>query len=187
MNLSENKLQSPHKIIITSLGVILTSLGIFYFIITPTQKKIKNLKNEILIQKINFEKNLEEVRNSNKINEQFSKITPDLEKLENTSINKNNKLEFITTIENIAHKNNLIQKIDLTPAGNIKIFEKTKLSLTLSGEYMNFIKYLSDINKLDYYINIQSIEISKISSPKTMEQQKESNLHIKINADTYWR
>lgn len=188
MNLTENKIQNQHKIILIIIGIVFSSLAVYYFIIPPTIKKIIKLKNDILIQKINFEKNLDENKNLGKTSEQFKQIQPDLQKFENTSIDKNKKLEFITILENAATQNNIIQKINMEPIDDKKSNQKIKLDITLSANFTNFLKYLSTLNQMDNYININSIEIDRLASPRISENKEENdNLHIKINADTYWR
>src|SRR3989339_74901 len=101
---------------------------------------------------------------------------------------------IIPTTENIKKIKNeiMVQKINLAPGQNKKNYQITKLNISLSGSFLNLINYLSDIEALDYYINIYSIDINKGQSTRTTEyaeypDQKDANLNIKIIADTYWQ
>jgi len=192
MNLQTIKMNTKQKIIAIILIVSLICLVIVYFIIIPTTENIKKIKNEILTQKINFEKNLDQNKNITQITEQLKIIEPELKKFNNIFINQSQELEFITILEGIANQNKMVQKINLAPGQNKKNYQITKLNISLSGSFLNLINYLSDIEALDYYINIYSIDINKGQSTRTTEyaeypDQKDANLNIKIIADTYWQ
>ena len=71
------------------------------------------------------------------------------------------KIEFFSILEKIAQKYNLKFNLNLI---FLESPEKISLKFDLEGEYFNFLKYLIDLERLDYYININEISINEITS-----------------------
>ena len=116
------------------------------------------------------------------------------------------ELGFITDLENVASKNNMKQIIDFDNSKyeitqDIKIIP---LQLRLNGSLENLISYINSLEKLDYYIEINQIDINtsinkskRKSSGLTMGNKKEGEgeiegeedveLSIKLDGLTYWK
>jgi len=120
-----------------------------------------------------------------------------LDIFEKIFINSNRELEFITTLEGIANENNIAQKInlDLSLAQNEQIYKKIPLDLNLRGEFKNLIEYLTDLESLNYYLNINLLEFSTTQSSGGVvlpvrsgkNEQPIGNVNLRILADTYWQ
>ena len=192
MNLTSFKdIGLKQKIIANSALMIAIILGIIFFVIIPGLNSVKGLMENIISQKIELEQTMIKEKNNSKISEKIKKIEPQMSKFEQIFINQNRELEFITTLEDIANKNKVAQKISLTPVlesgGN---FKKTPLNITAKGEFKNIMEYLTGLESSNYYINIKSIELasSRARAPKDQDgYSPNAPVNIKIFALTYWR
>jgi len=189
------KLSSKNKLFI-SVGMLLVLDIIFvYLLILPAIDNIKNSRNDIINLKIDLENKTIREKNLNTLNEKISKIEPQLEKINQIFISKNREIEFITTLESLESKYNVIQKlnIDLNNPEKGEEFNKIPISIDASGNFKNLMDYLANIESLSYYINIQNISLSKNSldnsSSKTalLGQASQNQMELKISGYTYWK
>ena len=120
------------------------SLLLFYTIVLPTINNIKELRKEIIKQKIDFQTSFANIKNTSSLEKKLKQIEPQLSILDDVFINQNRELEFITTLEGIAAQRGIQQKLNLNISSGKKIdsFTEIPLSLTLSGTYNNLVKYL---------------------------------------------
>ncbi len=200
-NNNSKKIDIKQKIILLISGTILWIVGITILIIIPQIHSINDLGERIKSHKIYLEEQYE-----NKINEQKNKkkleiIEKEIKKIDQMFISQNRELEFITTLEEIASRHNIKQKISLEDNNqkeeNNKGYKENRLQLTSQGTFSDLLNYLMDIESLNYYINIKSIEfISKNDDSKNkyvpnMIQQEDANndnqIMCKIVANTYWK
>lgn len=152
------------KIAIYILGVsIITSL-IIYFVILPTLRDIKKINEAVYAEKIDLEKKYLRGQLLKKTIEDFEKIKPEKDKLKSLFITEGEELTFITALEKVAASHNLNQKLSLQPLkdneeGN-NLYYSLPLTITIQGKFIDTLKYLEDLEKLNYYFNILSITIS---------------------------
>ncbi len=165
----------------TLLSIVII-LIIVAFIYPKTKRMLiisieaENLKNSITIQQSTGD--LEEITNS------YEKYETKLNLLNQAMIAKNRELEFITTLENIATRFKLQQKININQSENIDSsnYAKIPLSVSLNGEFKNEIEYLQSIEKLSIYINVKKISITTAKEENTATATK-----MIILADTFWQ
>lgn len=196
------KINLKNKIIAALIGFALIIFGLIYFIVMPTIKDIEAMGGEIEGQKIDLEKKYIKGNSLRQLTENLKEIEPKLSLLDQIFINKNRELEFITTIENKADNSQISQKINLNSprAAENQEFQKNDLQLFANGEFTKQLKYLMDLESLNYYINIKSLELS--SSPGSGQAvpniknsgqgtsasgNKSNNINLVITADTYWK
>ncbi len=202
--ISNNNLKKIHikqKIAFLILGTVLWIAGVIILIIIPQINSINDLGERIKNHKIYLEAQYE-----NKINEQKNKkkleiIEKEIKKIDQMFISQNRELEFITTLEEIASRHNIEQKISLEDNNqkekNHKSYKKNRLQLTSQGTFSDLLNYLMDIESLNYYINIQSIEFVSENDenknryiPAIIQQENINNnnqIMCKITANTYWK
>lgn len=196
------KIDLKNKIIASLIGLVLIIFALIYFIVVPTIKDIKTMGEEIAGQIIDLEKKYIKGNSLRQLTENLKKIEPKLNLLNQIFINKNRELEFITTIENEATDSQVSQKINLSSPKNTENqeFQKNSLQLFTRGGFNQQLKYLINLESLDYYINIKSLELS--SSPgdrpavsgldnngqETSISKNELNeINLSLLADTYWK
>jgi Tfp pilus assembly protein PilO len=198
MNLNSfRNLNIKNKIAINIILFLLANALIVFLLITPFINHIKNLRTNIITEKINLETKIARERDVNLLSEKLDRIEPQLKKFEKIFINSNRELEFITTLEGIAVKNNVAQKInlDLSAAQSEQIYKRIPLELNVQGDFKNLITYLIDLEALSYYLNINMLEFSTIQSASALilsvksDQSKQpiGNVNLKISADTFWQ
>jgi Tfp pilus assembly protein PilO len=168
-------------------GIFLSILlALIYLIIIPTISEIKDTKKEVINQKNELEKKLNREKNLSTLNEDLKKIEPEVDFLNQIFIEKNKELEFITTLEGIAAKNDINQTLSLNTDKSAKFgqYTKTPIGITADGKYNNLIDYLKNIEAMKYYINISSLDM-------VLENQDPSSPYkkgrLQISADTYWK
>jgi Tfp pilus assembly protein PilO len=196
-NFDFGKIGYKNKMIIVAAVFVLGGALLTYGVIKPAVSHINDLKRNIIDQKVELEQGVAEEENMKKLNENLAKIDSQLVKFENIFINQGRDLEFITTLEAIANKNNIEQKIGLgQPSGQEnKTYKKIPLELTVSGKYHDLLNYLADLESLNYYLIINFLEFSNTqsspASPRGAERDRANaesgNIVLKIAADTYWK
>jgi hypothetical protein len=194
MNLNNyKKLSVTQKIIVIAINFLLIIFIIANFFIFPAISDIKKLNKNIISQKIDLQNKLINEKNLISLNEKIDKIKPQLDKFNQIFINQNRDLEFITTMEGIAEKNNISQKITFDPAAGIteQDHKKVLINFELSCDYANFIKYLDNLETLPYYINIYKIDIatgdSNFNQAIQYNLKPKNNINITMSADTFWK
>lgn len=191
------KLNLKNKITASSVGFLAIILLLIYFIVIPTIKEIKVIGQTIEAQREDLEKKYIKGQSLRQSTENLSKIEPKLELLDQIFINRNRELEFITSLENKANKNQISQKINLSAPQKAENqnFQKTNLQLFTKGGFIKQLQYLLDLEHLNYYINIKLLELSPATGGEKAEtniqetspaSEKTNNLNMFIGADTYW-
>jgi Tfp pilus assembly protein PilO len=179
------------KIIIGSIAFPLIIGSIIYFIVLPTIKDIEKMRNEIEMQRVDLEMKYIKGQSLKKLSENLKTIEPQLAKLDKIFIDQDQVLEFVTTLEEIANINGIDQKINLMPEKSVKKnrYKKIPLQIFASGNFFKQLNYLMDLETLNYYININSIELTAgaVRSAAKEEQDMERDVNMLIFADTYWR
>ena len=183
-----------NKMIATFLAYSLLIFFIIYFIIFPRVKFIRENGREIIERRVFLEEQYIRARNFKENNEEMKLVDADIQKLDEVFVNYDNDLQFIETLEKIAIDNNVNQKISLGAIKNEEIseFEKITLEISANGNFLNIMNYLIDLETLNYYINISSLDIfeSKVDierGPGEEGPSSSSNVSCKITADTYWK
>ncbi len=160
--------------------MLLTIFLIVYLIILPSTDNIKESYNDLLLLKVDFETKTEKKLKLQEIDKKISKIENKLYLIDNIFVHENRELEFITTLEGIARKNNVTPKVNLNISPNSlnSKYNTVNLLITSEGTFFNLYNYLSDIEKLNYYININKLEFYSNGN---------KNVTMRISADTYWK
>ena len=149
------------------LGTLLLLIAVCLFVVWPTIKEIKNISTKIYEQKEELEKLYLKGQFLKPTKEQYKKSQSQIPDLSKLIIKKKEELKIITALEEAASRNTLLQEINLQDPEKVTK-EKTKpetkyqairLIIKVSGNYSNFLKYLVDLELLDYYINIDTIRI----------------------------
>lgn len=157
----------------------------------PSINKIKEIRNEIISQKVQLERDMINQRNISTLSKKIEEIEPQLNKLEQIFINKNRELEFITALEGIAQDNNITQGLQLSPASETtnKLYKKIPLSLKCQGEFEHILNYLTDLEGLQYYITVNHLTFSSDKSARSIQAPTATNpiITMQIIADTYWQ
>ncbi|MBA3047432.1 type II secretion system protein M [Patescibacteria group bacterium] len=184
---------SLKKKIIAGPVIFLAIMGIIvFFIVMPAINDIKKIKNEVEAERIDLEKKYIKGQSLKQLKENLQEIKPDLEKLNNVFVINEQELDFITTLENFAHENNVEQKINMDAFKNLdksKALQEIRLNLSLAGGFTELLNYLADLESSHYYITVNSLEVSSASAKSPIAGKDlglSSGISMAISANIYW-
>ena len=167
------------------VGLLIALLGIVIFIVVPAVRDIKNLNQKIIDQRTLLESRYEKrlsiknaIRNFNSLQPQV----PDLVK--SIYLNPGNEIEFITSLEALADKNRVSQTVNFDNKGgdtSSQTAKKVPVEILLNGEYVNIVRYIQDLEKLDFYLIITSISaVPRANDPA-------GNIRTLLSGYTFWK
>jgi hypothetical protein len=94
--------------------------------------------------------------------------------------NELSDLRLIEDLENIAQKNNVVQKIILSNIDD-KNSEKIEIVISIDGTYGQAIRYLNDLENYQFFVIIEKIEIIPQISNKSDPNNPIVSLRLKIS------
>lgn len=178
------------KEIISFSSPAVISMVIIFFITYPTISYIQDIKEKITEQHRDLEIKYQNAKQLKKNSEKINQLQDKLVVLDDIFVKQEQELGFITTLENIATKNNIDQKINLIKATpkTSKQTSKTPpeesmgFDINASGSYKNILAWLLEIEQLTYYINFESLNINTTS---TEINNTTENITIKLIGKVY--
>lgn len=101
-------------------------------------------------------------------------------------IERDGEVKFISELEAVAAKYGVAQKIALGAAesyGQGNVLNRRRINILLGGDYINILRYVSAVEQLGYYINIQNARASSEGSARP--KGAESSGDVKANLEGY--
>lgn len=180
------KFHIPHKALLVNILIITLIAVQIAFITLPNLVTIDRIKKDIGDQYAEVSRQLALGQTTKKILEDLKNIRPLLEKIAGFFLKESEQLTFITTLENLALKNNLEIKLQLSDIPENDVTEEEiftiPLSLTLTGSYTDTIKFLIEMQNQSFYINITNLSINA-----SREQKDDPDITTSLRANTYWK
>jgi len=166
----------------TTLVIIVISV-IIALIILPTVQEIRQISVSIYNERIDLEKKYLKGQLLKKTIADFEEIEPQKEKLESIFIIESEELEFISTLENVSSISGVKQVIelktkDIQEKNNIKTYP---LKITASGDFNQIMKYITSLEGLDYYLNIDYLKI--VSDQNSLMATLTGNAFAKVKTE----
>lgn len=166
----------------------------------PLVKKIYTKNKAVTEQKEELLNLLKQGQSVKQNKEDLKKINSKKYIFEQSWLKIDDELRFITDLEKIAKANNLEQTIKFDNT-DFKLLDKEirviPVDLHLNAELVNFMNYIGDIEKLDYYINFKNIKITSNNKAKigphqlnindNTQQANKNNLVIQLSGESYWK
>lgn len=164
----------------TIAGSIIIITGIIILVIIPMTKRIMKISNDITDLKTNLEKEYNEKQNLKTVMARIKKLEASSEKFSSIYVKEGEELNFITLLEDLAERHDLQQKINLS---STTTGMERDMNIKLTGNYFDILKYLYDLRRMDYWINLNSISINKTDSkiPLQPEEPLNSNMPLEAN------
>jgi Tfp pilus assembly protein PilO len=144
-----------------------------------------------------MEQRIYEDKNKTIIQNNLNKVEPYMDLLDSLFIDKNRAIEFLTSLESAAKNNDIKLTISLSEAKEEKSsasFVRTPINISCEGEYGDLFNYLAELEKMNYYININTLSISRSKNPgfrPAIEGEHlappKQILTMNIGADTFWK
>ena len=171
------KIASKKKklVIISSVSIIILTLFVL-FIIKPVILKLENLSGTILGKKAELESLTQEETVLPRQEKELGNLKDKLPKILRAIPTQDEVINFIIDLEQIAHKNNVTQSINIKEEtakaekkeGGLK---ESVFKLTLAGSFPDIINYIINLENLEYYADINLLNIThQVSAPETVSE-----------------
>lgn len=184
------KLDLRKKMTLSIVGFFIFIFIVIYFVIFPSVRDIRNIKNEIESQRQELERRYVKGQSLRKMTEKLERAAEKIYVLDQVFIGQDAGLEFVTALEGVAEKNGINQKINLLSQAPVDngFYKMVPLQLSSQGEAARQMNYLVSLETLNYYINIKSLELSSGSTAVPAGNPGSgSYVNLFVLADTYWR
>ena len=167
------------KLIFLAIILIILTVLEFFLTIKPLYQETKNLSNKIRSQIKTSEELYLKGYTLAETKKKLKEVEDKIPILENIFLLEGKELEFITTLEKIARQNKVSQEINLEPKRIFRTnYKVLPVTLSLRGDFLNLIKYFLEIEKLDFYFNVDSFSLT---------QKKGKEIEIIVKGKTFWR
>lgn len=152
------------------------------FLIYPLYKDIKNNSQELISQK-QEEASLEnKIKNIEEFKKKYREIKPNLEKIETLFVESEVPLEFISFLEKTSQ--DCQTPTQISPSSVAKITEdpwpSIAFQITSVSSFPNLLKFLEKLESSKYLIEIQNLNITRLSEaelkPKEIESLSPTNI-----------
>lgn len=174
-----------NRFLVSASSFLLLLIAVIILIVIPSISEIRLIKNQVNEERERLEKLYTKGQIRRYVQKNFENIKNDAEFLDNVILKENQELEYITSIESLAEKNNI--SITMTTGEPQKkseqSFSELEFIFSVSGSWKNIIKWIEDVELLPYYTNMSEISIT------TNNQQEQNNRRVAnatIKATTYW-
>lgn len=192
-----SKLSLKNKNIAIVTIVVAINAAVIYFFIIPTINGVKNLRNDILNIEIDSANKITQEKNISDLNNKIKKIQPQLDKVNSIFISQNREIEFINALENLAGKYGVVQKlnIDFNNPAKGDTFSAVPVAIDTEGNFSNLINYLSALEAMPYYINIDSVSFTANNESQNNDNNGRPfassgagpTIDLNINGHSYWK
>lgn len=173
---------TKEKQTVVFLGIFLILIiAISTQVIWPTINYIKDMTAETtsLYNYINQKNESSRVLKISK--SKIDEVSQSLESYKSRLFYREDAIKLIGVLENIAQKNGLVQKIQNSDLDQIK-GNYVHMSIMTTGSYDNSLHYLTDLEKTEYFIQIQSVNISVNRSEQKEEIIMNLDLLLYVNS-----
>ena len=147
-------------------------------IIWPVTRYINDLNHDTYELRVYMEKRYENAKNIRYSRQKTKEIKEEVQNFPQLSFRATDQLALITALENIAGQNKITQQIE-----NLNLDPKTKLlslSLSTTGEYINSWHYLADLEKINYFLQIDRLNFSPIYNRTEQSSSTKMLLNLKL-------
>ncbi|MFC1612575.1 hypothetical protein ACFL29_01865 [Patescibacteria group bacterium] len=176
------------KTLITIATLLIFGAIIVIFVIYPAILDIQTFNDRIQLERVALENKYTGRRNIKNIVADLKQVSEQLVPLmEKMVIQEGQEVDFIGDIEEVAIKNNLVQKIKILPTEEKKqeLASRRNINIALSGDYIDILKYLNDLEHSEHYIIIYAIhigsgtnQVSAVASAGTVKANLEGYVYF---------
>lgn len=149
------------RTLIATGATLLAGLTLLFFVAWPSYQQIRQLNDEIYQERVGLEKLYQKGQILKQTVQEYEKVKPEVTKLSSVYLQPNDELNLITKLEDAAQMSNVKQHLTLGVQDPKKTKNTLPIQLQISGQLKDFVGYLQKIEGLDYYLNIDSLRLSK--------------------------
>ena len=160
---------AKNRITASVMVMVMLILAMIVFIIYPSAKRIKQLSQDISVQKQELDDIYARGQNLSKTIKQYENVKPRIAELTGIYLQEGEELKLITALEQAASKAGVTLDKQLSSnkdsQNNSKILP---LQLTVGGNFAELIQFMVELEKMDYYLNVSNIRINKSSNSSSL-------------------
>lgn len=168
------------KIVIIPCLLIIGSLVIWWLAINPLRHQLPTLRQTININRGQLE-TLTQIANQKKqTSATEDKNHQSWELIKQTALPRGQELTLITSLENMAEKNNITQRLRLDESKAVpnNNWRQSEMFLELESSFANIIMYLKQLESLPYLITFKTIRLN---------QSGTNNVHVILGGQILWQ
>jgi len=170
-------MKNREKILITVSAFIISAIAIGLFVFMPLKDNITRLNSDIRDKRIVLEITKRRSENLTVLKNDYENIQNKNKLLDAMYISQDNTISFFKDLEDAAQKNNIDLNYSLGNMTDEISGKEVKLDINIKGDYLKILAFLSDLESLDYYIKLYSINFT---------QGEAQSANAIIQAKTYW-
>lgn len=140
-------------------GLSLTAILILLGVILPAWRSIKKTTDETYQLRLYLEKKYEQSLQAHISRQKIKEIKEGAAAFPAHIFKVGDELKLITELENLAAKNNVAQQV-LTNNLDKITNNQAVLTLRVAGNYHNILRYIASIDSMEYFINIDQIQMN---------------------------
>ncbi|MBU1895324.1 hypothetical protein KJ641_00425 [Patescibacteria group bacterium] len=172
------------KLTLFIISIIFLALIVVLLIIIPALKQINELKTSITATEQFVEEQYLKTQHLKSSVRHLDEIKKQIEKFSNITVSQNDQLKIITELENLATEHNITQYItvkfidDVTHNENLIKLPYYEFSFVNSGKFLDQFNYFKSLEKLDYYVTIDNLQLDNQGNSPESETVARFNAHI---------
>lgn len=173
-----------YKIIVIAVIGLSGIAAVILLLILPYQKRIIADQGNIIETRKKINSQQEELQKILENNQQLKIL--DQGEINSMFLKKNKALEFISAIEKIAAEKNCGLTIQLSEPME-ENYSELALQLSITGEWLNTLTFINELEKQSFYLNYQSVRVLPASAMLSENADMTNNITANIEAMTYWQ
>ncbi len=180
----------PNKIALSILIFVAAVFALVYWLIIPAVSSVEATRIQMENQSLAAQRDYAQGQNLKKLKDSINTVEPRVGEIEQIFVNQNDSLSFVTSLETAAAENQVTENANLgspTPLQNS--YDQIPLQLTVNGGFRGLVGFITALENLKKYININSLQISPQVSDESIKigtSTPEKFLKADISATTYW-
>lgn len=166
-------------LLIIGLFALLT-IAVISGVIIPTVRSIQKAVDDTQELRNYLEQRYERIANLRTSIKKINQIRAQVAAYPDHLFTRGQELDLITTLERLAAKNNVTQKINSSNLGKLTD-NRITLSINITGSYPQTMRYLADIEALPYFLNVTKLQLT--SAATRFNQAGPNNQPASLNLD----
>lgn len=157
------EISTTYQVLLFSVGSIALLIGLLWLVFFPYARETQVHYSEFIQKKTTIEDSLETNATKAMLANQVATLQSQLAVFDKSVLQKGREIEFIQFLEELGFVHNMEQDINLNeidPVSLEAVFPHARLTLTLEGDFFDFLAYLTDLEKATYYVNVRSINLA---------------------------
>lgn len=150
------------------------------FVIWPSVQTIRQTAQSIYSEYEQLEAKHKRGHEMKFVAQEFRELEPKVEVFQNVALKPGDELKFITNLETIATNNRVQQTLRLKTdsiESSGRRYQKLPFELTISGQYADVLKHISEIESLDNLTQIEELRMSPGA-----ERAQNQSLQVRLSA-----